>query len=220
MRSEDFFSGEYDAVDLAICVTRGTCKDRALWRKYLRNGSIDECGKQLGRRARQRRILPPVEAQPAQEGGGAMTHRCSDRRLRRLVKELLIALEDPAAGIVFDDYDLRYRERERIREKNSSECFYRDKTPFESGAAALLKEVAYDLDGPEEEPQWLVLWRRRRRLLTKKQRAVLDALAIDWRNYPAARIAGVDHKTVDCCKKIFKVHFAQCFRAWDEDSAF
>ena len=44
MRSEDFFSGEYDAVDLAICVTRGTCKDRALWRKYLRNGSIDECG--------------------------------------------------------------------------------------------------------------------------------------------------------------------------------
>ena len=171
-----------------------------------------------------------------------MRRRCSDGRLWRLVKELLIALEDPAAGFVFDDYDLRYRERERIREKNSSECFYRDKTPFETryesdcgangdrdpawasdggrGAAALLEEVAYDLDGPEEEPQWLVLWRRRRRLLTKKQRAVLDALAIDWRSRPAARIAGVDHKTVDCCKKFFKVHFAQCFRAWDEDSAF
>ena len=171
-----------------------------------------------------------------------MKRRCSDGRLWRLVGDALIALEDPAAGFVFDDYDLRYRERERIREKNSSECFYRDKTPFETryesdcgangdrdpawasdggrGAAALLDEVAYDLDGPEEEPQWLVLWRRRRRLLTKKQRAVLDALAIDWRSRPAARIAGVDHKTVDCCKKFFKVHFAQCFRAWDEDFAF
>ena len=171
-----------------------------------------------------------------------MKHRCSDGRLRRLVKELLIALEDPAVGIVFDDYDLRYRERERIREKKSSEWFYHDKTPFETkyesdcrangdcepawvsdggrGAAALRDEAAFDLDGSEEEPQWLVLWRRRRRLLTKRQRAVLDALAIDWRNYPAARIAGVDHRTVDSCKKFFKVHFAQCFQAWDEDSAF
>ena len=42
LSNEDFFSGEYDAVDLAMCVTRGTRKDRALWRKYLRNGSIDE----------------------------------------------------------------------------------------------------------------------------------------------------------------------------------
>ena len=42
LRAEDIFSGEYDAVDLAICVTRGTRKDRALWRKYLRNGSIEE----------------------------------------------------------------------------------------------------------------------------------------------------------------------------------
>ena len=170
-----------------------------------------------------------------------MKRRCSDRRLRRLVGDALVALEDPAAGFVFDDYDLRYRERERIREKKSSEWFYHDKTPFETryesdcganggcepawasdggrGAAALLEEVAYDLDGPEEGPQWLVLWHRRRRLLTKKQRAVLDALAIDWRSRPAARIAGVDHKTVDRCKKFFKVHFAQCFRAWDEDSA-
>ena len=171
-----------------------------------------------------------------------MTRRCSDGRLRRLVRDLLIALEDPCLGIVFDDYDLRFHERERIREKNSSAWFYHDKTPFETryesecgangdhepawvsdcgrGAAALLEEVAYDLDGPEEKPQWLDLWRRQRRLLTKKQRAVLDALAIDWRSRPAARIAGVDHKTVDCCKKFFKVHFAQCFRAWDEDSTF
>ena len=42
LSSEDFFSGEYDAVDLAMCVTRGTRNDRALWRKYLRNGSIEE----------------------------------------------------------------------------------------------------------------------------------------------------------------------------------
>ena len=168
-----------------------------------------------------------------------MKRRCSDGCLWRLVKELLIALEDPAIGFVFDDFDLRYREDERIREKNSSEWFYHDKTPFETkyeldcgadgepawvsdggcGAATLREESAFDLDGPEE-PQWLVLWRRQRRLLTKRQRAVLDALAIDWRNYPAARIAGVDHKTVDSCKKFFKVHFAQCFQAWDEDFAF
>ena len=171
-----------------------------------------------------------------------MKHRCSDGRLWRLVKELLIALEDPAIGFVFDDYDFRYREKEHRRDKNSAEWFYHDKTPFETkyesdcrangdcepawvsdcgrGAAALQYEAAFDLDGSEDEPRWLVLWRRRRRLLTKKQRAVLDALAVDWRNRPAARIAGVDHKTVDCCKKFFKVHFAQCFRAWDEDSAF
>ena len=43
LRSEDFFSGSFDPVDLAICVTNGTRKDRALWRKYMRNGSIDEC---------------------------------------------------------------------------------------------------------------------------------------------------------------------------------
>ena len=43
LRDDDFFSGRFDAVDLAICVTRGTRKDRALWRTYLRNGSIDEC---------------------------------------------------------------------------------------------------------------------------------------------------------------------------------
>ena len=171
-----------------------------------------------------------------------MRRRCSDGRLRRLVRDALIALEDPAGGFVFDDYDLRYRERERIREKNSSAWFYHDKTPFETkyesdcganggcepawvsdggrGAAALLEEVAFGSDGLEEDPQWLVLWRRQRRLLTKKQRAVLDALAIDWRSRPAARIAGVNRKTVDKYKKFFKMHFAQCFQAWNEDSAF
>ena len=42
--------------------------------------------------------------------------RCSDRRLLQLVKKALYALEDPAAGFVFDDFDLRYREAERKRE--------------------------------------------------------------------------------------------------------
>ncbi len=99
-----------------------------------------------------------------------MKRRCSDGRLQRLVKELLIALEDPTAGFVFDDFDLRYREGERIREKNSSEWFYHDKTPFETkyesdcgadgepawvsdggrGVAALQDEAAFDLDGPDE----------------------------------------------------------------------
>ena len=42
LRSEDFFSGEYDAVDIAVAVTNGRRNDRALWRTYLRNGSIEE----------------------------------------------------------------------------------------------------------------------------------------------------------------------------------
>ena len=40
--AEDFFSGEYDPVDIAITVTGGRRNDRALWRTYLRNGSIEE----------------------------------------------------------------------------------------------------------------------------------------------------------------------------------
>ena len=40
--AEDFFSGEYDPVDIAIAVTGGRRNDRALWRTYLRNGSIEE----------------------------------------------------------------------------------------------------------------------------------------------------------------------------------
>lgn len=171
-----------------------------------------------------------------------MRHGCSDRRLLRLVKNALIALEDPATGFVFDDFDLRRCEEARIREKKSSEWFYHDKTPFETkyesdcgtnggcepawisdcgcGAAALREEVAFNLDGPEEDPQWLILWRQQRRKLKPKQRAVLDALAIDWRSRPAARIAGVSHKTVNDYKKFFKMHFAQCFQAWNGDFAF
>ena len=171
-----------------------------------------------------------------------MKHKCTDARLWRLIKDLIIALEDPAIGLVFDDFDFRYREKEHRRDKNSAEWFYHDKTPFEtkydadcrangdcepawvsddgSGAVALHAEISDDLDDEPGKPNWLVLWRRQRRRLAKKQRAVLDALAEDWRNYPAAKIAGVDHRTVSKCKKFFKVHFAQCFQAWNEDSAF
>ena len=102
-----------------------------------------------------------------------MKRRCSDKRLMQLIRKALYALEDPAAGFVFDDFDLRYRERERKRLE-----------------------------------------------LPPKRRAILDALAIDWRSRPAAQIAGVDHKTVDQAKKIFKTHFAQCFQAWKRDFAF
>ena len=42
LRAEDFFSGEYDPVDIAMTVTGGRRSDRALWRTYLRNGSIEE----------------------------------------------------------------------------------------------------------------------------------------------------------------------------------
>ena len=42
LRAEDFFSGEFDPVDIAIAVTGGRRNDRALWRTYLRNGSIEE----------------------------------------------------------------------------------------------------------------------------------------------------------------------------------
>ena len=61
-----------------------------------------------------------------------MRRRCSDRRLERLVKKALCALEDPAKGILFDDFDLRYREAERKREADAARWYYRDKTSFET----------------------------------------------------------------------------------------
>ena len=33
-----------------------------------------------------------------------MRHRCSDKRLKRLVRKALLAIEDPDKGIVFDDF--------------------------------------------------------------------------------------------------------------------
>ena len=167
--------------------------------------------------------------------------RCSDKRLLRLVTEAMLALEDPANGFVFDDFDRRYRNAEFLRERKSAAWFYRDKTPFETkyaedcdkghrepawvsdagrGTFEMRSVAEYDIDGPEKEPVWLVLWRRKRRELKPKHRKILDALAVDWRTACAAKVAGVSRPTVDQCKKIFKTHFAQCFRAWEWDSAF
>ena len=68
-------------------------------------------------------------------------------------------------------------------------------------------------------PLWLRLWRRERVKLSKSRRRVLDALTVDWRSRPAGRIAGVDHKTVDGWKIKFKMHFVQCWRAYERDFA-
>ena len=97
--------------------------------------------------------------------------RCSDKRLRRLVRKATLAIEDPDKGIVFDDFDLRYREKEQKREKDAAHWFYRDKLSFETkygedcggdprnepawvsdggqGRAAQQGVVSYDLDGDE-----------------------------------------------------------------------
>ena len=74
-------------------------------------------------------------------------------------------------------------------------------------------------DELEVVPLWLRLWRLAAAKLPPKGRAVLNALSVDWRNRPAGRIAGVDHKTVGCWKTKFKVHFAQCWRAYERDFA-
>ena len=167
---------------------------------------------------------------------------CSDKRLAWLVKKALQSLENPAVGFVFDDFELRYREKERKREADSARQFYHNKTSFETkyeadcgrepcnepawvsdggrGARALHTIVSFDLDGMRDDPFWLRLWRRKRLALSPKQRAVLDALAVDWRTANAAKIARVSRPTVDTCKKIFKVHFAQCHQAWKRDFAF
>ena len=74
-------------------------------------------------------------------------------------------------------------------------------------------------DELEVVPLWLRLWRLAAAKLPPKGRAVLNALSVDWRNRPAGKMAGVDHKTVGCWKTKFKVHFAQCWRAYERDFA-
>ena len=102
----------------------------------------------------------------------------SEKRLLRLVCQLIPALENPARGIVFDDFDLRYRASEQLRELKSAAWFYRDKTSFETkyaedggttpgnepawvsdggrGATVLSRAVSFDLDGEdgrEDDPK-------------------------------------------------------------------
>ena len=167
--------------------------------------------------------------------------RCSDKRLKSLIRKALLAIEDPEKNILLDDFDLRYREQEAKREADAARWFYRDKTSFETkyeadcgrdgddpvwvsdggqGVSTSVGIVSATVDGDENLPRWLVLWRRKRLELTPKRRAVLDALAVDWRTANAAQIAHVSRPTVDFAKKIFKVHFAQCFQAWKRDFAF
>lgn len=171
-----------------------------------------------------------------------MRRRCSDKRLMSLVRKALYALENPAAGFVFDDFDDRFREAEHKRETDAARWFYRDKTSFETkyeadcgrdpcnepgwvsdggrGRYELETIISATVDGDEDLPLWLVLWYRKRLELSPKRRAILDALAVDWRTANAARIAHVSRPTVDLAKKIFKMHFTQCFRAWKRDFAF
>ena len=72
----------------------------------------------------------------------------SDKRLKRLVRKALLAIEDPAKGIVFDDFDLRYREQEAKREADSARHYYRDKTPFET-------KYGEDCGADGNEPAWV-----------------------------------------------------------------
>ena len=96
----------------------------------------------------------------------------SEKRLLRLVCQLIPALENPARGIIFDDFDRRYREKEWKRENDAAHWFYHDKTSFETkygedcgddpcnepawvtdggrGKTALEGVVSYDLDGEED----------------------------------------------------------------------
>ena len=87
---------------------------------------------------------------------------------------------------------------------------YLDPSDRGTSAAAMYDEI-------EVVPLWLRLWRPSAAKLPRKGRAVLYALMVDWRNRPAGKIAGVDHKTVESWKIKFKVHFAQCWRAYERD---
>lgn len=66
-------------------------------------------------------------------------------------------------------------------------------------------------------PLWLRLWRLYTRKLPRKGRAVLEALMVDWRTMPASKMAGVSRPTVDSWKIKLKMHFAQCWRAYERD---
>ena len=52
-----------------------------------------------------------------------MRLRCSDKRLGQLVRKALLAIEAPEKGILFDDFDLRYREQEAKRDLKSAAWF-------------------------------------------------------------------------------------------------
>ena len=72
----------------------------------------------------------------------------SDKRLKRLVRQALLAIENPEKNILLDDFDLRYREREAKREADSARHYYRDKTPFET-------KYGEDCGADGNEPAWV-----------------------------------------------------------------
>ena len=74
--------------------------------------------------------------------------RCSDKRLKSLIRKALLAIEDPEKDILLDDFDLRYREQEAKREADAARWFYRDKTPFET-------KYGEDCGADGNEPAWV-----------------------------------------------------------------
>lgn len=106
--------------------------------------------------------------------------------------------------------ELAHKKTERGRLEHRFVRPHREPSDGGAGAAAL-----YDMLEPT--PLWLKLWNRERAKLPPTGKRVLDALLVDWRSRPAARIAGLDHKTVDQWKINFKIHFTQCFRAYKRD---
>ena len=96
---------------------------------------------------------------------------------------------------------------------------YLDPSDCGAGAERLRNEVEVEVDGEMSMPFWLRLWRSRRLALNPRRRAILDALAVDWRTANAARLTGENRKFVTRSKKIFKTHFAQCWQAWKRNFA-
>ena len=169
-----------------------------------------------------------------------------DYELWKLCKLLVKAVEwrpetGGDSGVLFEHTVNRHFDRIASQERHSAEWFYHNKTSFDSkydedcgdsgndepawvsdegrGSSEHYAILAAVFDR-QRNPLWLKLWRQKRLELSPKRRAVHDALAVDWRSRPAARLAGTDHKTVDTCKKIFKTHFAQCHTAWKRDFVF
>lgn len=75
-------------------------------------------------------------------------NRCSDKRLKSLIRKAILAIEDPDKGIIFDDFDRRYREKEAKRDLKSAAWFYRDKTPFDT-------KYGEDCGTGGAEPPWV-----------------------------------------------------------------
>lgn len=175
-----------------------------------------------------------------------LIHSPGDYELWKLCKLLVEAVEwrpEPGgdSGVIFEHTVNRYFEKVARSERHSAEWFYHNKTSFETkydedcgdegnnepawvsdddrGSSEHYAILAAIFDR-QRNPSWLVFWRRKRLQLTRKRRAVHDALAVDWRSRPAAKLADVSQPTVDLCKKIFKTHFAQCHTAWKRDFVF